>query len=78
MVVRPSRDLGQMASGLERHLLGVLRLVVRTLGTRRMGGTDLLSYLLFERPYVESLLELGREDARRQWDAIAPLLEDSL
>ena len=66
-----------MASGLERHLPGVLRLVVQTLGTRRMGGTDLLSYLLFERPYVESLLELGREDARRQWDAIAPLFEDS-
>ncbi len=40
-----------------------------------MSAPDLLSYLLFEPPYVQSLLELGREDARRQWGTIAPLLE---
>jgi len=74
-VVRPSRDLGQMAKGLEHHLPGSLRLLVRSLGTRGMRAPDLLSYLLFERPYLESLLELGREDAERQWGTIAPLLE---
>jgi NTE family protein len=74
-VVRPSRDLGQMAKGLEHHLPGSLRLLVQSLGTRGMSAPDLLSYLLFERPYVESLLELGREDAERQWGTIAPLLE---
>jgi NTE family protein len=75
VVVRPSRDLGRMASGLERSLPGALRWLVRALGTRGLAAPDLLSYLLFERAYVERLLELGREDAASQWDRIAPLLE---
>jgi len=73
-VVRPSRDLGMLAAGMERYLPGALRFVVRATGTSGSRSSDLLSYLLFEPPYINRLLELGYEDAERQWDQIEPVL----
>ena len=75
VVLRPSQNLGQLAAGLDRHLPAALRYMVRGLGSSKIKSQDLLSYLLFERPYIERLLELGRKDALAQWDEIAPLLE---
>jgi hypothetical protein len=46
------------------------------LGSRKLRSPDFLSYLLFERPYIERLLELGRADALAQWDFIAPIVLD--
>ncbi len=74
-VLRPSENLGQLAAGLDRHLPMALRYLVRVLGSSRIKSQDMLSYLLFERPYIERLLELGRADVLAQWDRIAPLLE---
>lgn len=73
-VLRPSRNLGQLAAGLDRHLPAGLRYLVRGLGSSRVKSPDMLSYLLFERPYIERLLELGRADVLAQWDRIGPLL----
>jgi NTE family protein len=73
-VVRPTRDLGRLAAGMERHLPAPLRFAVRGLGTQGMRSSDLLSYLLFEPPYINRLLELGYEDADREWDRIEPVL----
>ena len=75
VVLRPSKDLGKLAADLGQHLPGALKYLVRGLGSPRLKSQDLLSYLLFERPYIERLLDLGRDDARAQWDRIAPLLE---
>ena len=75
LVLRPSRDLGELATGLDTELPGALRFVMRGLGAHSMQNKDLLSYLLFERPYIERLIELGRDDALEQWDYIAPVLE---
>jgi NTE family protein len=74
-VLRPSVELGKLSVGLERHLPSSLRYVLRGLGAPELRTQDVLSYLLFERPYIERLLELGRADARRAWDRIAPLLD---
>ena len=57
------------------HLPSAVRFVARGLGSSQLQGNDFLSYLLFERPYIDRLLELGRSDALKQWDGIAPLLE---
>ncbi len=78
VVLRPSENLGQLAAGLDRHLPAALRYMVRGLGSSKIKSQDLLSYLLFERPYIERLLELGRADVLAQWDRIAPLLEPRL
>ena len=36
---------------------------------------DFLSYLLFERPYIERLLELGYEDTVAKWDEVERFLD---
>ena len=73
--MRPSQDLGKLAADLDRHLPKALRYLVRGLGSSGLKSQDMLSYLLFERPYIERLFELGRADALARWDQIAPLLE---
>ncbi len=77
LVLRPSRDLGRMTAGLARNLPPGLRAIVRGLGGTGGESPDLLSYLLFERPYVERLIELGRDDTLEQWPQIEPLLAEA-
>ncbi len=74
LVLRPSRDLGDLARDLAGHLPHALRYLLRGLGSSTSKSQDMLSYLLFERPYIERLIELGRADALAHWDRIAPLL----
>ncbi len=70
LLLRPSRDLGLLARGLETKLPRVVRLLVQGIGGRREGASDLLSYLLFEPPYTEVLMEVGYSDAVDQWSEI--------
>ena len=77
VVLRPSKNLGKLAADLDRYLPKTLRYLLRGLGSSGLKSQDMLSYLLFERPYIERLLELGRSDALAQWDQIAPLFEPS-
>ncbi len=74
LLLRPSQDLGKLSAGLVDALPRPLRLLARGLGASRTTTPDFLSYLLFERPYIERLMELGFEDARAQWDRIEPFL----
>ena len=73
-VLRPSQDLGELAVGLGRHLPASLRLLARGLGSSGSRREDMLSYLLFERPYIERLIELGHADALAAWGRIGPLI----
>lgn len=72
LVIRPSRDLGNMAEGYRKRLPRSLRFMLRGLGVQRLRGPELLSYLLFETPYVASVMELGYEDTMSQWNEIEP------
>ena len=74
LLLRPSRDLGKMSADLIGCLPRSLRLLARGLGASRTTTPDFLGYLLFERPYVERLMQLGFDDARARWDDIERFL----
>jgi len=83
VVVRPSEDIGRLAArcyreGRRQGELGTLPTLLTRAALR---GTpedeaDLLSYLFFDRAFTGPLVDLGREDARRQEDALLALLAD--
>lgn len=75
LVLRPSRDLGRLAGEYEPRLPRVFRFLTRGLGTTRTESPDILSLVMFQEDYLKRLIELGEEDAERQWDRIAPFIE---
>ena len=79
LLVRPSQDLGALASRYARSeafagTSGLTAAACRRLADRDAGDeSDLLSYLLFDGGFSKQLLELGFEDARARRDQLASL-----
>jgi NTE family protein len=67
--LRPSRSVGDIAAELSDRIPGILRYLMRGLGTDD-ATTELASYLLFDSVYCSRLLELGRTDALEAGDVI--------
>ena len=76
-VLRPSRDLGQLAASYEPRLPSSFRYLVRSLGTRDTQTSDFLSMLMFQPDYLTKLVELGEEDADARLEEVRELLEPS-
>ena len=76
LLIRPSRDLGKLASEYEAELPRAFRFMTRGLGTQETHSNDILSLLLFEPDYLKRLIQLGYHDAEAQMDQIHALLRD--
>ena len=74
LVLRPSMDLGKLASDLNPELPRLLKVIVKGLGTQRSRAPDFLSYLLFEHSYVQRLIELGYTDTLERRDELEAFL----
>jgi len=70
MTLRPSQDLGRLASDFELKLPRAFRFLVRGLGTRQTKSPDLLSFLLFEPGYIRALLKIGEQDGEALMEEI--------
>lgn len=66
LLLRPSRDLGQLASEYEPRLPKTFRFLTRGLGTRETRSSDMLSLVMFQNDYLERLIALGEEDGERR------------
>ncbi len=68
LVLRPSRDLGDLAEDAHVRMPGMVQYLLRGMGAQNRAGRDLLSYLAFEHVYVRRLMRLGYRDtlARRR------------
>jgi NTE family protein len=78
LVLRPSMDIGQLAGQFRPQYSGAFRLLTRGLGSDQTSSPDWLSMLLFERPYMERLIDIGYHDAAGQHDEIADFLGESV
>ncbi len=74
LALRPSRDLGRLASQYEAKLPRAFRFLTRGLGTRQTRSPDFLSFVLFQPDYLRALMDIGEEDAHRQADEIEAFL----
>jgi NTE family protein len=74
LILRPSRDLGKLASRYEPRLPPAFRFMTRGLGTRETESSDALSLILFQPDYLRALMEVGEADAHANADRIREFL----
>jgi NTE family protein len=74
LVLRPSEDLGKLASQFEAQLPRSFRFLTRGLGTKETESPDVLSLILFQPDYLTALIEIGEKDARDRADEIGEFL----
>ncbi|HUP64178.1 MAG TPA: patatin-like phospholipase family protein [Thermoanaerobaculia bacterium] len=75
LVLRPSVDLGRLAGDYEIELPGMLRHLLRGLGSKETSSPDFLSMLMFQADYLTRLIEIGEADGEARIEEIAALIE---
>ena len=74
LVMRPSEDLGAIATQYAKTLPFAVRLLMSLIGGMRRGGGTLVSYLLFEKAYCRALIDLGYRDTMARRDEVVRFL----
>jgi NTE family protein len=69
----PSCEFGDIASELAEHIPGIVRYLMRGLGSDE-STTELASYLLFDGAFCTRLMEIGRADVEARRDEIRAFL----
>lgn len=74
LVVTPSEDINKIASRFAYELPLPVRILLYGLGAMNRGGSNLVSYLLFEKGFCGELIDLGYKDALRRKEEIMAFL----
>ncbi len=76
LFISPSRDIGKIAAQMSSQLPRVIRYLLKGLGPLSE-ASEIISYLLFEKDFMLSLIDMGYEDALAQKDEITRFLLES-
>lgn len=77
LVIAPSERLDHLAAQHARALPWAVRLLLRGIGAMNRNGGALVSYLLFEQPYTQALIDLGYRDALARREDVLKFLDPS-
>ncbi len=73
-VITPSEELEKIAAEFAQELPRTIRTLLSTVGGTRRSGSNLLSYLLFEKSYCRALIMLGYKDTMARKDDLLAFL----
>jgi NTE family protein len=73
-VITPSVPLSRIAAEYAHDLPRVIRMLLHTVGAMKRTGSNLVSYLLFEKSYCRALIRLGYQDTMAQRDELQGFL----
>jgi NTE family protein len=73
-VITPSEELEKIAARFAHELPRTIRSLLSTVGGTRRGGSNLLSYLLFEKSFCRELIKLGYKDTLARKDELMAFL----
>lgn len=74
MVISPGKDIRGIASRYTGELPWALRFLLKSVGALKKNGSNLLSYVLFERGYCRELIDLGYNDTIERKEEILEFL----
>lgn len=75
MLINPSRNFNKIASKHYHNMPPAIRFLLRFAGVTKNSESALISYLMFEKPFTQELIQLGYEDGLEQIDSISEFLE---
>ncbi len=75
LVISPSQDVEKIAARYVHYLPRPVRFLLRGLGALNRRGSNLVSYVLFEKPYCRELISLGYADAMMRRHEIMDFLD---
>ena len=73
-VITPSEELEKIAAEFSHELPRTIRTLLSTVGGTRRSGSNLLSYLLFEKSFCRALIKLGYKDTMARKDDLLAFL----
>lgn len=74
LIIRPSQDLGVIATEFEDELPRALRHIIRGLGSQDTNRSDMIATLLFQPMFIRKMIEIGEQDGVRRAPEIATFL----
>lgn len=75
LVISPSERLDRIAAEHAQALPGPVKMLLTGIGAMNRRGGALTSYLLFEKPYTRTLIELGHADTMARADEVGRFLD---